>query len=215
MKHTTPILSVTVLALLLISGMALGQQGCHGGQLQACQPEAAQQMGLSQQTMCPMMQKMMGGGMMSRGTMGQGMMGDPVCKDLHKSGGPGFYEKYAEDLGLSEQQVKDLKAIWSAHKKGVIRKKADIQIAKIELGEILGQDSIDFGKAKAKVMQIGSLDQDIRLDLLSSIEKAQKVLTTEQLAKFKTLKGQCCKGMMKTGMMKSGTMGMGMMKKDE
>lgn len=214
MKRIASILGVMTLAFLLTSTLSFAQQEQHhGGKVQAGQQETTQQMGMSQPMMCPMcpmMQKMMSGGMMSGGMMGKGMMGDPICKDLHKFGGPGFYEKYAEDLGLSEKQVKDLKAIWSTHKKGVIRKKADIQIAKIELGEILGQDSIDFGKAKAKVTQIGSLNQDIRLDHLSSIEKAQRVLTAEQLTKFKTLKIKCCKGMMK-----SGKMGMGMMKKGE
>jgi len=196
MKRIASILGVMALALLLTSGITLAQQ------MEMSQPMMC--------SMCPMMPRMMGGGMMLGGMMGEGMMVDPVCRELHQFGGPGFYGKYADGLGLSDQQVNDLKAIWSKYKKGVILKKADIQIAKIELGEILGQDTIDFSKAKAKITQIGSLKQDIRLDHLSSIEKAQKVLTTEQLAKFKTLKKKGGKGMMKSGMR-----GMGMMKKGE
>lgn len=178
MKRITFALGVMASTLLLTYGMALAQQVQHHG-------EEAEELIVK---------------IIRDVEMCKPMMHDPVCKELHQYGCPGFYEKYAEELGLSDKQVNNLKAIWSKYKKGVIRKKADIKIAEIELSEILGQDTIDFGKAKAKITKIGSMKQDIRLDHLNTIEKGQKVLTAEQLTKFRTLKKKCCQGMMEPGM---------------
>jgi Spy/CpxP family protein refolding chaperone len=152
--------------------------------------------------MCPMC------GSMHGEIMGAGKGCGGGCEMMHKSGGPGLFLKHAEALELTDRQVSELESIRQAHKKNAIRKRAEIKIAEMELGEILGADRTDFGKARAKLSQIGSLKQDLRLDCLSGIEKAQKVLTAEQLGKFKTLKKKPCKEMMSPEMK-----GMGMMKK--
>lgn len=219
MRRMVSILNIVALALLLTGGMVFAQE--YGEQPEDSELEAIQEVEIYR----PMMEQgMIGGplgdveicrikvhpmsemmsGMMGCCMMGGGMMGDPVYKELHHFGGPGFYKEYADELGLSDEQVKKLKSIWSGYKKGVIRKKADIKIAEIELGEILEQDAIDFGKAKAKITQIGSLNQAIRLGHLSSIEKAQKVLTAEQLTKLKTLKKKGYKKTIKKCIMKKG-----------
>jgi Spy/CpxP family protein refolding chaperone len=224
MKRIVRILAIVALALLLTGGMIFAQE--YGEQAEDAELEAIQEVEIYQ----PMMEQGMMGGqlcdveicrtkvspmsemmsgmmdccMMGGGMMCEGMMGDHVCKKLHHFGGPGFYKEYGDELGLSDEQVKKLKSIWSEYKKEVIRKKADIKVAEIELGEILGQDVIDFGKAKGKITQIGSLNQAIRLGHLGSIENAQKVLTAEQLTKLKTLKKKSGKKTIKKCIMKKG-----------
>jgi len=136
--------------------------------------------------------KSMGGSMMEM--MQRGMREDPVCNVLHNFGKPGFYTKFADELGLSNDQVKKLEAIWYNHKKVAIRKKADLKIAQLELKNILSQQPTDFKKANAKIAEIGSLENGLRLDHLQSIEKARKVLTPEQLKKFTKLMETCVMG---------------------
>lgn len=131
----------TVLRLCLIAALvvfvpanfALAQHEEHHAEAQ--EEEASQQMGMCPmcKMRCGMMGQMMKGGMMGEGMMGMGMnkegMADPVCKILHRFGAPGLYEKYADELGLSDKQMMGIKAIWSDHEKAAIRKKADIEIA--------------------------------------------------------------------------------------
>ncbi len=130
--------------------------------------------------------KSMGGSTM--GMMQSGMREDPVCKVLHNFDKLGFYTKFADELGLSNSQVKKLEAIWYNHKKVAISRKADLKIAQLELKNILSQQPTDFKKANAKIAEIGSLEKALRLDHLQSIEKARKVLTPEQFKKLSELR---------------------------
>lgn len=141
------------------------------------------------------------------GMMHGGMMSDPVMKVLHNFGKPGFYEKHAEELALTDGQVKKLESIWFNHKKEAIRKKADMEIAQLELKKILSDAHSDFKKAEAKIAKIGSLEGALRLDYLQSIENVRTVLTAEQLEKFSELKegGMMMKGM-EHGQMMQGKM---------
>lgn len=144
--------------------------------------------------MCPMCGNMMGkgmGGMMGQGMMGKGiggMMGDPIAGVLHQFGGPGFYNKWAGQLGLSEDQQDQLEGIWTSHRKSMIRKRADLEIAEVELKEALGKAEPDYDDAKSKIKRIGDLREEIALAGLSAMQKARKVLTAEQLRKVKSLR---------------------------
>lgn len=149
-------------------------------------------MGMSGSMMCPMMMGQGGGTMSMKMT---GMMGDPVCQVLHKFGRPGFYTKHAEALGLSDEQVEKLDAIWFDHKKNAIRKKADLEIARLELKSILSQESVDFKKARAEISEIGSLEESLRLDCLQSVENVRNSLTPDQIKKLSELKKGCMKMM--------------------
>jgi len=153
-------------------------------------------------------QGMMQGSMMSQckmhGQMGQKMMGmsDPVIKALHSAGCPGFVLKSTDKLELSEKQVSDLKVLKSEFQKFSIRKNADIKIAKLELNGLLDSANPDFGKIKNKVEQIGALEQGLRFEFLSTVQKSRAILTAEQLNKLTGLSKNCCMGMMSQSMMK-------------
>ena len=166
-------------------------------------------MGMSGSETCSMRDQ---GNMM--GMMHHGMMNDPVYGDLQLFGNPEFYTNYSEELGLSENQGKKLEQNWYEYKKDAIQKKTDIEVAQLELKNILNQEPIDFKKAKVKISEISSLQESLRLACLLSIEKARNVLTADQINKLSTLKrsGTWRNGMMQ-GQMKG--MMMGGMGKDE
>jgi Spy/CpxP family protein refolding chaperone len=187
---------IVALALMLTSQVGLAQE--RSACVTVTQEKTCQQVGM----MCPMC------GSMHGEMMGAGKRCGGGCEMIQKFGGPGLFVEHTEALGLTDRQMSELESIWQTQKKNAIRKRAEIQIAEMELGEILSAETTDFNKARAKLSQIGSLKQDLRLDCLSSIEKAQKVLTADQLSKFKTLKKKACMEMMGPEMK-----GMGMMKK--
>ena len=150
--------------------------------------------------MMPMRDRMMMRGGMRGPGMGRrmhgGMMGaegDVVGQLLHRLGGPGFYERHAEELGLSDEQKAQFKEIWSSHHKDMIRTRADIEIAQVELKELLTKDSPEFDRAKKKVSQISKMRGEIAQERLEALQKARKVLAAEQIEKLKSLKeGMTC-----------------------
>ena len=96
--------------------------------------------------------KMMGKKMMMQGKMGnmmqghKGMMGmmhgkmgsdmgmnDPIMMTLHTAGCPGYLLKVADKLNLSDSQKENFEALKTNFKKFVVKKNADIKVAKIEL----------------------------------------------------------------------------------
>jgi Spy/CpxP family protein refolding chaperone len=138
---------------------------------------------------CGMMGGNRGGagcGMMC-GQMGQGMGGG-----MGKHGCASGYLNCAEALKLTEKQKAELKAICSAAKKAMIRKHADIRVAQTELNEIMSDDVLDFAKAKAKIAEISDLKASVQTDRLNNIQKAQKVLTADQLKQCRAMcMGSC------------------------
>jgi Spy/CpxP family protein refolding chaperone len=137
--------------------------------------------------MCPMCGKMMGQGMMG----GQGMM-----NMMHGTiSGPGMMAGFgkpdlialAEKLDLSEEQIAEIKGIFLSHKKDIIRKKADRDIAELELSELTQQDEPDLNAVEDKIRDIANLETGIRFSQIKVWTDARSVLTTEQKAVLKKI----------------------------
>jgi Spy/CpxP family protein refolding chaperone len=213
-KRILSMWAILMLSLLIFGGLAVAQEEEEAAETKTIETQITTQTPSSCRLMTQPMGRMMPGmmGPMGQGQMGCGMMGgmgeggmqcgmmcDPCCKQLHELGCPGCFVQMAAELELSEKQVNDLKAICVAHKKDVIRTKADIKIAVVELSELVGQPDVDLAKVKAKLTEIGSMKQSMCLAQLATIEKARRVLTSEQLTKFKDMKKKTCGMGMKPG----------------
>lgn len=114
-----------------------------------------------------------------KGMPGRGMLGEQMMS-----------EKF-EALGLDEKQKETVKAIHLKTKKEMIRKKADIEVAQVELRELLGKDPVDLQAAEAKVKQIESLRTDMKMTHIRTREEVKKVLTPEQKTKFAAMHDGC------------------------
>jgi len=197
MRKLTTGLAVLSLAILL-AGSLIWAEPCerpcekakHGQKIEEAQPR-----------MMPMnrmmTRNMMMGGMMPGMKMGRGIVGergDSIERELRSLGRPGFFARHAQELDLSDKQVADLKTLKWDHRKSVIKKRAEIQVAHLELEELLDQETVNFDRVKAKIIRIGDLEQQMRLARLTSIQKAHQILTADQLEKAKTLKETCCPG---------------------
>jgi Spy/CpxP family protein refolding chaperone len=123
---------------------------------------------------------------------GGGMMGG-ACGSLQKLGCLCDYEKCAEMLELSKKQIASLKDIRLASKKACIQAMADVNIARLELNEVMKGCCPDLAKVKVKISAIAELKEDMCLAKVSALQKAQKVLTKEQLDKFRSCKMGACK----------------------
>jgi len=95
--------------------------------------------------------------------------------------------QHLKGLGLDEKQREAVKAIKNKEMKDMIKKRADKQIAKLELKEILAKDPVDMKAVEAKVKQIESIGTDMRLSHIRAMEEVKATLTPEQKKKMKEM----------------------------
>ncbi len=106
-------------------------------------------------------------------------------------------------LGLDEKQNEAVQAIHFRTKKEMVRNRADVQVAEIELKEILSKDPVDLKAAEAAVKKIEGIKSEMRMLHIKTMEEIKANLTPEQKKKFistmdmgkmghgKGMKGKC------------------------
>jgi len=129
-----------------------------------------------------------GQAMMDHGMMaGRGMGHEMMCSMGQRHGMMEMAHhmgKYLATLNLDDQQKKMLDEIKSRIMKETIRKMADIQIAQIELRDLIKQDPLDMKAVEAKIKQIAAMKSDLGIAHIRVLEEIKKILTPEQRKKF-------------------------------
>ena len=87
-------------------------------------------------------------------------------------------------LGLDDNQSKEVKAVLFKQQKEMIQKRAAIQVARVELREILGKDPVDIKAAETKVQQIASLRAEAAMMHIQGMEDVKAKLTPDQRKKL-------------------------------
>jgi Spy/CpxP family protein refolding chaperone len=137
-------------------------------------------------------------GMMGQGGMGGGRQGMPG--EMGMPWPSQLVRMLKAELGLSDEQAKQLTQIFSQATKAGIKQRADIRIAELELRELLEADPVDMGQVEGKLKAIEGLPTTLRLSLIKAHEQAKGVLTPEQRQKLEGLHHRLA-GMMSPGMM--------------
>jgi len=137
---------------------------------------------------------MPGCGMMSE--MGQQRMGMPGSRGGMKDGG-GMLEMMMDRdhpmwlhlmaLGLDDKQKAEVNEIRSRVMKEMITKRAEEQVAEIELKDLLAKDPVDMKAAESKIRQIETLKAGMSISLISAREEIRSKLTPEQRKKMKEM----------------------------
>jgi len=135
---------------------------------------------------------MMHDGMMHQGVHQDMMHGDMMERQHHM-------KMMLMRLGLDEKQKAEVDRMMTAHMKDTIKKKADLDIAKLELKGILSKDPMDMTAAESKMKEIEAIKTAIFLSHLNVHQEIKSVLTPEQQTKMKK--------MMEMHMMDGGMMG--------
>ncbi|MBI3325368.1 MAG: Spy/CpxP family protein refolding chaperone [Nitrospinae bacterium] len=87
-----------------------------------------------------------------------------------------------QELGLNDAQAMELRKLKSEEKKSAIRKRADLQIARLELHELLNASTVDEKAVSAKVKEVNDLQGSALRARVENRIALQKVLTPEQRA---------------------------------
>jgi Spy/CpxP family protein refolding chaperone len=115
-----------------------------------------------------------------------------------------------EQLKLNDDQVAKLKKIRSDYQKEMIKRKANLRVAMLELWEIIDAKNLDMGKAEKKVKELETMQSDLMLYRIKALQETRKFLTDEQYEQFREMGFRMMRRMMgRHGMM--GGMGPGMM----
>ena len=108
-------------------------------------------------------------------------------------GGDMMCMEHAHEMGLTDDQMMQMKPLHREMQKKQIRFKADLKIAEIELMEIMEVKDFDLDKASSAVKKIEDLKTTQHLEMLKAMQDMRAILTDEQ---FKKMQKMC---MMKMG----------------
>jgi len=103
--------------------------------------------------------------------------------------------KHQKEIGLTEEQVKRLKAIELDFDRGWIKSDAEIQVVERELRALVEDEKTDLPAIEAKVKQSEMLEVGLRMLAFKARHDALGVLTPEQRAKGKAGHGNKMQGM--------------------
>jgi Spy/CpxP family protein refolding chaperone len=93
-----------------------------------------------------------------------------------------------QSLNLNEKQKEAVKEIENSAAKELIRKRADEQIAEIDLRELLEKDTVDLNAVETKLKQIATIKTETQLIFIKSMEKMKTKLTPEQREMLKKIR---------------------------
>jgi Spy/CpxP family protein refolding chaperone len=119
------------------------------------------------------------------------MMPPMPCPMEQMRGMPGSrhpFLMHIDALNLDEKQKDALKEIENSVSKELIRKRADEQIAGIELCELLDQETVDLKAVEAKLKQIAVIKTEMQLIVIKSMENVKAKLTAEQRETLKKMR---------------------------
>jgi Spy/CpxP family protein refolding chaperone len=144
---------------------------------------------IAQAQMCGCMGEKGGGMMGGMGHQGMGMMhgmggmqgGAMMMDDDHPMW------KHLMGLGLDDKQKDALKALRSKTMKDMAKRMADIQIASIELKDLLDKEPVDMKSLEASVRKNGSLKMDMFLAHIKAHEEMKSILTPDQRKRLKEM----------------------------
>ena len=94
-----------------------------------------------------------------------------------------YYLCCEEMVGLTDEQVESLKSLKDSNQRALIKMKADLELAMLDLNKVLDTDEIDLSQAKKLTQKIADLRAKMQYSKIEASAKARQVLTEEQLEK--------------------------------
>lgn len=99
----------------------------------------------------------------------------------------GIALRHQAELGLNPQQVEALQKLRTDSARAAIQRRADLQIAGLDLMTLRRADPVDMAKVEAKIRDIEKMRADGKIARLRTDEQGKAQLTPDQRAKLKSL----------------------------
>lgn len=107
----------------------------------------------------------------------------------------GMLLMHRDDLSLTADQVQRLQAIQADALKADIRRRADVQIAMVDLMQLMQQPTPDRGKIDNAIRDVGRQVSDLAIAQSHAFLDARNVLTPEQRQKLESMHARMMRGM--------------------
>jgi len=115
--------------------------------------------------------------------MGMGERGEYENMEGHHGGMSPLSMK--EELGLSDEQVAQMRPLEMDYRKAMIQNGADLRVAMVDLGSLLDAKNPDRASIDAKVDEIGTLQKKMMRFRVDVLLQVKEILTSDQYAKFR------------------------------
>jgi Spy/CpxP family protein refolding chaperone len=96
-------------------------------------------------------------------------------------------ERIQQQIGLNDAQLGQLKKVWRDERKGNIKRRADMAIARMEMEELLDAPTVDEKALNAKVKELSDLQASALRARVDSRLALRKVVNPEQQQKLRRL----------------------------
>ena len=107
---------------------------------------------------------------------------------LREGRGAGRIEFLRDELRLSEEQVDQLRRLQADERKAQIRRRAELEVARLELRELLTAPALDEAAVAAKVGQLNGLQAALLQARVDARVAFRKTLSAEQVERLKGLR---------------------------
>jgi Spy/CpxP family protein refolding chaperone len=130
------------------------------------------------------------------GTVGtQSPRPGPMMRPMHNRMGVGatglrHMERLAQQLGLSDDQWRQVRSLQLNYAKEAIRTRADMAVARVEVRQLLNADQPDLSQVKDKLQQIASKDAQLRFAHITMMQDIRKLLTPEQQKQWRAMRAR-------------------------
>lgn len=133
--------------------------------------------------------------------------GYKTCDKKHSLGGGDGYKMYGHkgdgqrghqemmsklfsSLDLSDDQLADIKKFRLEYRKKTIRMQADLEVAGLELKEILIAEEVDLSAAERKIAEVAALKAKLKFYRIKMLEELKRdKLNDKQRKKFREIMG--------------------------
>ena len=126
-----------------------------------------------------------------RGPMNMGMMrgNGPMMDRSPKGMGMGMMlrPELMDKIGLTKEQKDNIENILVANRKEMITKKAERDLAQVELQDLMRKDKPDMNLVKTQIQKISSIQGDMQYAQIKTMMDAKNILTDEQKANLEKL----------------------------
>jgi Spy/CpxP family protein refolding chaperone len=95
--------------------------------------------------------------------------------------------KFKDGMAITDDQVAKLQTIKTNFKKTKIKMKADIQLASVDLHDLMRDDQGSLGEVEAKLKDLYNTRAEMYFASVKATREAKAVLTAEQRARMKTV----------------------------
>jgi len=99
----------------------------------------------------------------------------------------GIALRHQAELGLNPQQVEALQKLQTDTMRASIQRRADLQIARLDLMTLRRADPVDMAKVEAKIRDVEKMRADGTIARFRADEQGKAQLTADQRAKLKSL----------------------------